>query len=66
MTENLLKEKLHGALNQLTVEERELVYQFYYRNLTEREVAKKLRMSQVAVHKRKHRILDKLKEIMEI
>lgn len=63
--ENLLRDKLRGALNQLTVEEQELVYQLYYRNLTEREVAKKLRISQVAVNKRKHRILEKLKKIME-
>ena len=49
----------------LSVEEREIIQMIFFEELTEREVAKKQGISQVAVHKRKQRILSKLKGYFE-
>lgn len=62
---NIYTEKLHIALQQLTAEELEIITKAFFEHMTEREIAKLLRISQVAVNRRKHRILEKLKEIIE-
>ena len=64
--DNLFLEQLQKAVKQLTMEEQELFYSLYHNGLTERKAAKILKISQVAVHKRKHGILKKLKKLLEI
>lgn len=62
---NIYTEKLHIALQQLTAEELDIITKVFFEYMTEREIAKSLGISQVAVNKRKHRILEKLKKIIE-
>lgn len=62
---NVDLEKLHISLQQLTAEELDIITKVFFENMTEREIAKMLGISQVAVNKRKHRILEKLKKIIE-
>lgn len=62
---NVDLEKLHIALQQLTAEELDIITKVFFENMTEREIAKILGISQVAVNKRKHRILEKLKKTIE-
>lgn len=59
--ETQLLERLHEALQTLGEEERQLLKYLYYDGLTEREVAAILEISQPAVAKRKHKILQKLR-----
>lgn len=47
------------------MEELDIITKVFFENMTEREIAKLLGISQVAVNKRKHRILEKLKKIIE-
>ena len=50
----------------LTKEEWSLVYALYYEEKTEREYADNLGISQKAVNKRRHKVLDKLRHLMKI
>lgn len=59
--ETQLVERLHEALQTLGEEERQLLEYLYYDGLIEREVAVILEISQPAVAKRKHKILQKLR-----
>ena len=61
----LAVDKLHTALMQLTKEERDFICALFFDEKTESEVAKGLGVSQQAVHKRKNRILKKLKNFFE-
>lgn len=56
-----LLEKLGTALHSLTDEELELVRKLFYLEKTEREVSAAHHVSQVAIHKRKKKILKKLR-----
>ncbi len=58
-------DRLHGALAQLTEKERHLIIALFFREMTERDYAEVLGVSQPAVHKQKNRILKKLKVFME-
>lgn len=62
---NIYTERLHSALKQLTSEELEIITMAFFENETERDIAKLFGISQAAVNKRKHRILEKLKKIIE-
>lgn len=62
---NAYTEKLHSALKQLTLDELGIIEMIFYENKKERDVAKILGISQAAVNKRKKRILEKLKKIIE-
>ncbi len=55
---------LKTALNELSNEERKLIYERYYNNLTQTELAKRDNISQVKVYRLERRILDKLKDKM--
>ena len=57
-------DKLHNALNQLSADEWAIIKMLFYDEMSERDTAKVLGISQVAVNKRKHRILKKLKKIV--
>ena len=59
--ESQIAERLHEALQALGEEERQLLEYLYYDELAEREVAAILDISQPAVTKRKHKILQKLR-----
>lgn len=61
----MMLDKLRDSLGLLTENEMELIRDVFYDGITERDLAKKHRVSQVAIHKRKKRILDKLKKLLE-
>lgn len=65
VVKNIMHEKLNRALTQLSEEEIFLIEQLYYLNQSERKLAEILKLSQNAIHKRKHKILMRLKEILE-
>lgn len=61
----ILLEKLDQALLLLSEGEMDLIRDIFYSGMTERDLAIKHGVSQVAIHKRKKRILEKLKKIFE-
>lgn len=61
----LAADELHWALTQLMGEEQDLVYALFFEGKTERTYAKELGVAQVTIHKKKRRILKKLKEILK-
>lgn len=62
---NLMLEKLREVLKGLSSDELHLIEQIYTYGRTEREMATELGISQVAVHKQKLKVLDKLKKFLE-
>ena len=66
VVDRLLLEQLRSALSLLSEEEQHLLNDLFYEGISEREIAKKYGISQVAVHKRKHRIFVKLKKFLGI
>lgn len=61
----LAEDELHRALEKLTDEEYALVCALFFEGKTEKDCAKEMGVSQAAVHKKKQRILKKLKEILK-
>lgn len=59
-------EKLRLCLPMLTKKEWLLVHALYYEQKTEREYAEILGISQKAVNKRRHKVLDKLRRLMKV
>ncbi len=57
--------QLHKALSLLSDDERELIDRLFFRGQTEREAAAEMGIYHNAVHKRKNRILGKLKKFFE-
>lgn len=62
---NMMIEKLRKGLSALSDEELYIIDHLIYQERTERELAKKLNISQNAVHIRKVKILEKLKKFLE-
>ena len=62
----MMIEKLSEAVATLTEEEKELVYQLYFNRKSERQLALETGVSNVAVNKRKNKVLRKLKKYFEI
>ena len=62
---NLMLKKLREVLKGLSSDELHLIEQIYTYGKTEREMATELGISQVAVHKQKLKVLDKLKKFLE-
>lgn len=60
-----IKDKVASAMEELNQDERALIQALFYDELSEMECAALLSISQPAVHKRKVKILAKLKKIME-
>ena len=58
-------EQLHKAISLLSDDERELVDRLFFRGQTEREAAAEMGIYRNAIHKRKNRILEKLKNFLE-
>ena len=61
----LLLDKLRLAIPMLTETEKDLIHSLYFMDLSERECAQKYAVSHNAIHKRKLRILSKLKKLLE-
>lgn len=61
----MVDERLHNAISRLSDEERLLIRALFFEDKTERDMAVLLGVSPPAIHKRKKRILDKLKNILE-
>lgn len=61
---SIMIEKLHHALDHLEKADRELIEALYFQELTEKKLAHNLLVSQQAVHRRKMRILEKLKKFL--
>ena len=55
---------LKDALKNLSLEEQKLIYERYYNDLTQTEIAKRDNISQVKVYRLERKILDKLKDKM--
>lgn len=64
--QKMLKEELIRGIQQLDAEEQELLRLVYFEEMTERVIAAKYGVSQVAIHKKKAKVLGKLKKILEI
>lgn len=62
--DKLLLDVLSQALKELTDDERFLIDELFYNGKSEREVANEEGISQPAIHKRRNRILEKLKKLM--
>lgn len=58
-------DKLRAEVSKLSDREKELIRALYIRELTEREYAEELGVSQPMIHKRKTRLLKKLKKFFE-
>ena len=58
-------EELYRALCLLSETERDLIDALFFRGQTERNMAAHLGISQPAIHKQKHRILQKLRFLLE-
>ena len=66
VVQKIMTDKLKSALPLLAEDEQKLIREIFYENLSERSLAEKYNVSQVAIHKRKVKILEKLKKIMKI
>ena len=66
VVQKIMTDKLKSALSLLAEDEQKLIREIFYENLSERSLAEKYDVSQVAIHKRKVKILEKLKKIMKI
>ena len=65
MLRRMEAEQLHKMLSFLSADEQYLIQEIYFHERTARDFAKELGYSQNAVNKRKKRILDKLRRLME-
>ena len=61
----IMLDKLSSSIILLSDDEQKLIREIFYEGLSERKLAEKYGVSQVAIHKRKNKILDKLKKIIE-
>lgn len=61
----MMQQQLHEAIRSLQEEERYLIIQLFYAERSERELAAELGLSQKAINKRRHKILEKLKKFLE-
>lgn len=61
----ILSERLHRCLSYLPVADQKLIQAIYFENLSEREYARQIGLSQKGVNKRKHKILKELRKMMK-
>lgn len=61
----VMMDKLKSALLLLTADEMDLIYALFYEGLTERQYADQKGVYRNAVHKKKQRILKKIKNFLE-
>lgn len=60
----IMTDKLKSVLPLLAEDEQKLIREIFYDELSERSLAEKYGVSQVAIHKRKVKILNKLKKLL--
>ena len=65
LVEKIEKEELQKALKRLTKEEREFIKALFFDGYSERDYAKKTGVYHNAIHKKKLRILKKLKNFLK-
>lgn len=63
--QNIKFEKLYSCLNELSDDERRLIFAIYFENKTENEVAFFLHTTQQNINKKKRRILCKLNKLLK-
>ena len=63
---NLMKEKVASSIRELPVRERKLLYLYFYKALTQAEIAKFENISKQAVCLRLKKIIEKIQNIMNI
>lgn len=61
----VLSERLHYCLSHLPVSDQKLIQAIYFEDLSEREYARQVGLSQKGVNKRKHKILKKLRKMVK-
>ena len=66
VADKMMIEKLYQALEYLDNDERILIDALFFQGMSEREYAEILGVYPNAVHKKKHRILEKLKKILKV
>ena len=64
--ESYARRSLHNILGLLTPDEYRLIYALFFQEMTEEAYGRKIGVSHQAVHKRKIRILKKLKSFLEL
>lgn len=64
--QNIKFEKLYSCLNELSEDERRLIFAIYFENKTENEVAYFLHTTQQNINKKKRRILCKLNKLLKL
>lgn len=57
--------KLHMALSKLPKKDQELIYALFYEEKRERDYAKQIGVSPSTVHRRKEKIINKLKNYLK-
>ena len=60
----IMLDKLRNSILLLPDDDQNLIWEIFFEELSERTLAEKYGVSQVAIHKRKVKILDKLKKIL--
>ena len=55
---------LENAYKNLSIDEKKLIYERYFENKTQTEIAKEKKLSQVKVYRYERKVLDKLKDKM--
>ena len=58
-------EEVRKAIKKLSKEEQKLIEYIFYKRKSQRWIAKKYGVSQVAIHKRKEHIFEKLKKFLK-
>ena len=61
----LMHESLYATLRLLTDDEHCLIVQLYFFGKTERELAELMALSQNSINKRRHKVLKKLRDLLE-
>ncbi len=65
LVEKIEKEELHKAIKKLTKDEQEFIKALFFDGYSERDYAKKMGVYHNAIHKKKLRILKKLKKFLK-
>lgn len=65
VAERMMMEKLKQSIDLLSDADRELIKALYFEGISEREYAQRMGVYHNAIHKRKIRILENLKKILE-
>lgn len=62
---NIQIQQLHKALSCLSDDERRLIEQIFFEERTERDLAREYGLSQKGINKRRQKILERLRELIE-